>query len=239
MSLRAYLMRALRRPAAERGSSGRTGSSRKEAVAYIGEGIRLDGEVRMAEGIAVIAGTIHGTVRAHRNSTISIVRPATVCGDIQAGRVEVSGRVEGDVHADHEVILRAGAHVTGDIYCRFVSLHPGAVIRGRLHQKTAAPGTAPPDGERPVAIASSREESTSGNGVVPIARPAAEHAAANSTLPTRTDGNVGASGGDHTRPVQAEPAAQPPSPATVVRAFLNRTRQGTSANADKRHSGAG
>jgi cytoskeletal protein CcmA (bactofilin family) len=92
----------------------------------IAEGLRITGSVS-AEGLVEVHGHINGDVHC----TSLVVSPmASIHGGVEADRVVVNGRVEGPIRGS-EVVLKAQAHVVGDIQYQRLSIEPGAYFEGR------------------------------------------------------------------------------------------------------------
>jgi cytoskeletal protein CcmA (bactofilin family) len=106
---------------------------------YVNAGSRLYGDLHCAPGVAHIDGEVLGNVVAESASSVALGSSALVNGCVSAPRVIVSGCVRGDIIASSHVLVRAGALIIGDIYCRRVAVQAGGVVRGRLWQHGERP----------------------------------------------------------------------------------------------------
>ncbi|MCG6956679.1 MAG: polymer-forming cytoskeletal protein [Gemmatimonadetes bacterium] len=125
--------------------------------ATIGPSITIRGEVSGDEDI-LIQGNVEGSVDLKQHS-VTVGREGRVKADITGRVVTVEGRVEGDLIAQEQVILRSSAHVQGDLTAPRVVLEDGATFRGLVDM-----GDASPRGGRAAATAgtqSSRETASS------------------------------------------------------------------------------
>ena len=77
----------------------------------------------------MIRGTVSGSIDA--TSDLVIDADATVTAVIAASRVLVRGKVEGNITAEHIVIVTSTGSVDGDITSEQVVLEPGSHFSGR------------------------------------------------------------------------------------------------------------
>jgi cytoskeletal protein CcmA (bactofilin family) len=96
--------------------------------ATIGRSISVLGEVRGNEDL-LIQGQIDGTVDLREHS-VTVGPEGRVKANITGRVVAVKGEVEGNLHAEEQVILRSSAEVQGDITAPRVVLEDGASFRG-------------------------------------------------------------------------------------------------------------
>lgn len=99
----------------------------------IGEGTRVNGELRFADGLR-IDGEVIGDVAAapQAPSLLVISEKARVHGKVNASHVIINGRVEGPVTASALLELQPKACVVGDVRYEVLEMHPGATITGEL-----------------------------------------------------------------------------------------------------------
>jgi cytoskeletal protein CcmA (bactofilin family) len=102
----------------------RKGSER----AAIGPSITIRGEVSGDEDL-LIQGRVDGSVDLKQH-TVTVGREGQVKAGISARVVTVEGKVQGDLVAEEQVILRSSARVEGDITAPRVILEDGANFRG-------------------------------------------------------------------------------------------------------------
>lgn len=106
-----------------------TGSTAR-SVSYIGPDLHFTGVVSANEGL-VVEGTFEGKlIQEHRSLTVG--KRGRINGQIQAGEIDVRGKVEGDIYATERIRLYAGCEVTGTIYCKRISTEEGAVFNGSV-----------------------------------------------------------------------------------------------------------
>jgi len=90
------------------------------------ESLRIDGRV---------VGNIES--RQGKNVSIALGRTGMVQGDINAFRVLVAGRVEGNIYATERVELHEGAEVRGDITYGQLGIEHGAKLNGLMISKSS------------------------------------------------------------------------------------------------------
>lgn len=100
------------------------------SVSYIGPGVHFTGDISASEGL-VIEGTFEGTL-AQEGRTLTVGRQGRVSGEIQAGEIDIRGKVDGDIHATERVRLHSGCEVTGNIFCKKISTEEGATFNGSI-----------------------------------------------------------------------------------------------------------
>lgn len=72
-----------------------------------------------------------------------ITENANIKANIATNCMDISGKVTGDIRCYEKLIIRAGAHVIGNILCSSIIIEEGAVFEGRTwmeEQKTAVGG---------------------------------------------------------------------------------------------------
>ncbi|MEX2529910.1 MAG: polymer-forming cytoskeletal protein [Gemmatimonadota bacterium] len=98
--------------------------------AAIGRSIRIRGEVSGDEDL-LVQGEVDGSVSLGKHQ-VTVGDDGRVKASIAARLVIVEGRVEGDITAEEQVILRASARVEGDIAAPRVVIEDGARFRGSV-----------------------------------------------------------------------------------------------------------
>jgi cytoskeletal protein CcmA (bactofilin family) len=96
--------------------------------ATIGRSITIKGEVTGDEDL-LIQGRVDGSIDLKQHA-ITVGREGEVKANITGRIVTVEGKVEGNLSADEQVILKASATVQGDISAPRVVLEDGARFRG-------------------------------------------------------------------------------------------------------------
>lgn len=110
------------RPAAE---PRRGGSS-----ATIGESIRVQGEIHGDEDL-LIEGEVDGSVHLDKHS-VTVGRSGRVKADIHGGTLVVEGKVQGNLFAGEQVVVRSSGEVRGNITSPRVSLEDGSKFKGSI-----------------------------------------------------------------------------------------------------------
>lgn len=117
--------------------------------AVIGESIRIEGEIRGDEDL-LIEGEVDGRVNLEKNS-VTIGKSGRVKADVHGRNITVDGKVQGNLFADEQVVVRESGEVRGNITAPRVSLEDGAKFKGAIDME---PKTAKPErSERPGAAA--------------------------------------------------------------------------------------
>lgn len=114
------------------------GGSRAATIWTEGASLRIDGPVS-GDCDLMLNGVIVGDVNV---AGLTVDETGSITGRVTAGRVEIRGRVIGDVHAD-VLKLCARAHVEGDLTYRELSIEPGAHFQGRVVREVPAPAPEP------------------------------------------------------------------------------------------------
>ncbi len=96
--------------------------------ATIGRSIAIKGDVTGDEDL-LIQGRVDGSIDLKQHA-ITVGREGEVKANITGRIVTIEGKVEGNLSADEQVILRASATVQGDISAPRVVLEDGARFRG-------------------------------------------------------------------------------------------------------------
>ena len=102
----------------------------------VGESTEIHGRMVLKESIR-IDGKVFGNIEASSglNVAVTVGPNGEVHGDISAYRIEIAGKVDGNVNATGTADLRATSEVIGDISYGFISVHPGANLKGIVIQK--------------------------------------------------------------------------------------------------------
>ncbi len=111
--------------------------------ATIGRSIRIRGEVSGDEDL-LIQGEVDGTVSLGEHA-VTVGSEGEVKADITGRLITVEGRVEGDLTALEQIILRGSARVDGDLKAPRVVLEDGARFRGGVDMGEVARPAARPE----------------------------------------------------------------------------------------------
>lgn len=108
-------------------------------VSVIGETLHFKGELSAGEDL-VIEGTVEGTV--NQGKCCLTVRPKGVMlANVNATKIFIEGRVEGDLSATVSVTIRESGEVTGNIIAPRVAIDEGATFNGNIEMR--APSDSP------------------------------------------------------------------------------------------------
>ena len=137
--------------------------------AAIGRSIKIRGEVSGDEDL-LVQGEVEGSVALGKHQ-VTVGDDGRVKASIAARLVIVEGRVEGDVTAEEQVILRASARVEGDIAAPRVVIEDGARFRGSVDMGDPSESAAKDSGRqeargsgKPGADAGTSDGSNAGKG---------------------------------------------------------------------------
>jgi cytoskeletal protein CcmA (bactofilin family) len=112
-------------------------SSAASAVAMIGQGININGDVSANSNLKV-DGVIEG--RAVQSShDVEVGESGTVTADISARVVKIAGEVSGDISGIEKVFIARTGRVQGNISAPRVQLEDGALFRGSIDMNPAEP----------------------------------------------------------------------------------------------------
>ena len=109
-----------------------TGGSR----ATIGPSISIKGDVTGSEDL-LIQGQVDGSVSLGKHA-VGVGSEGRVKANIVGRVITIEGRVEGDLTAEEQIILRGSAQVHGDIKAPRVVLEDGATFRGLVDMGTTS-----------------------------------------------------------------------------------------------------
>jgi len=123
----------------------------------IGDNTRIKGDLRF-EGGCHIDGVVDGSVIADKDpeAFLSISEEGFVDGSVRVPRVQLSGKVEGDVFASERVELGPTAKVNGNVHYELLEMAAGAEINGKLIHESG-PGLSP-NAPRPTAAVKAQQE---------------------------------------------------------------------------------
>ena len=98
--------------------------------ATIGSSIIIKGDVSGDEDI-LVEGRIEGTIDLRKNH-VTIGKEGKLKAEIHGRSVTIEGEVEGDVHAEEQILLRPTARMKGNIVSPRVTLEDGANFKGGI-----------------------------------------------------------------------------------------------------------
>lgn len=115
--------------AASTGRSEASSTRRDGSVgAIIGPSITIRGDVTGSENL-LIQGHVDGSVTLELHE-VTVGSEGHVKADITGRVITIEGKVEGNLKAQEQIILRATAHVSGDLRAPRLVLEDGASFRG-------------------------------------------------------------------------------------------------------------
>jgi cytoskeletal protein CcmA (bactofilin family) len=94
-----------------------------------GKGVRVVGEVH-GVGTVVCAGEVEGNL--HIEGMVQIPAEGAVRGDLRVWVADIAGTVQGDITTRRRLILRATAHVQGDVVTPELVVEAGAILQGQI-----------------------------------------------------------------------------------------------------------
>ena len=105
--------------------------------AWIGKGVRINGEVISAEDL-LIDGRIDGTITV-RDHHLIIGSQAEITADVIARRVTVRGMVVGNITASERLQITETGSVDGTVRTPRLAMLDGAVLSGRVEKFESEP----------------------------------------------------------------------------------------------------
>lgn len=102
-------------------------------VSVIGETLHFKGELSAGEDL-VIEGKVEGVV--NQGKCCLTVRPKGILiANVNATKIFIEGRVEGDLSATVSVTIRESGEVTGNIIAPTVAINEGATFNGSIEMR--------------------------------------------------------------------------------------------------------
>jgi cytoskeletal protein CcmA (bactofilin family) len=103
---------------------------RTRELALIGASIRIQGDVDGEEDL-IVRGHVEGsvTLRGHR---LMVGEEGDLKATIDAGAVDIEGRVDGALTAEEQVVVRRSGRVAGNIRAPRVTLEDGCKFNGTI-----------------------------------------------------------------------------------------------------------
>lgn len=98
--------------------------------AIIGASINIDGDLSGDEDL-----TIHGRVKGQINlpkHALRIGGDGRVEAKVKARSIQVDGTVQGDLTAEHEIVIRKSGNVRGNLMAPRIGLEEGAKFKGSI-----------------------------------------------------------------------------------------------------------
>ncbi|NIR32167.1 MAG: polymer-forming cytoskeletal protein [Gammaproteobacteria bacterium] len=136
------------------------GGSREPAM--IGTSISIRGDVAGEEDL-IVQGRVEGTIKLPQNS-VTVGKDGQIKANIHAKAIEVEGRMEGDLQADEQVVVRRSARVEGNISAPRVALEDGCKFRGSVEMDMGPAAEERPKERRQVSDLKSAPGPSAGTG---------------------------------------------------------------------------
>lgn len=116
--------------------------------ATIGSTIHIKGDVTGEENLT-IDGTVDGTVTVKQHS-LHVGKNGRLNADVFAKVIRIEGHVEGNLHAEEQVLLRASGVVRGNIVSPRLTMEDGCSFKGSVDMDSSrsARATKPADTAR-------------------------------------------------------------------------------------------
>lgn len=117
-----------------------------KGAAVIGNSIIIDGDVTGSEDL-IIHGRVKGQVSLPDHS-LQIGSDGRLEARAKARSIHVDGRVEGDLTADHEIVIRATGDVQGNLVAPRIGLEEGAKFKGSIDMEPKSASSQPKAGQQ-------------------------------------------------------------------------------------------
>lgn len=147
--------------------------------ATIGSSITIRGDVTGDEDL-LIQGRVDGSIDLKQHS-VTVGQEGQVKANISGRVIAIEGRVEGNLKAEEQVILRSSAFVQGDIVAPRVVLENGARFRGGVDMGESLPASG---------AQASGKSGNSGRTTAPPSMEAAPRRQPSSTTAEQADGTA-------------------------------------------------
>jgi len=109
------------------------GQEQANPVSVIGETLHFKGELSAGEDL-VIEGKVEGTVNQGK-CCLTVKPKGVLLANVNATKIFIEGRVEGDLSATVSVTIRESGQVTGNIVAPKVAIHEGATFNGSIEMR--------------------------------------------------------------------------------------------------------
>lgn len=116
-------------------------------VTVIGEGIQLDGKLKLG-GVVRVYGRLSGEILAAPESSLILMESAVVEGSLDVDTLVVAGFIRGDIRARTRVSIEGTGRVIGNIETPTIAIDFGAYLEGETKmtgKKKSAKGESSPE----------------------------------------------------------------------------------------------
>lgn len=107
-------------------------------VSVIGETLHFKGELSAGEDL-VIEGKVEGTVNQGK-CCLTVKPKGVLIANVNATKIFIEGKVEGDLAATVSVTIRDSGDVTGNIVAPKVAINEGATFNGGIEMRAPKSG---------------------------------------------------------------------------------------------------
>jgi len=112
-------------------------ADRSNERAVIGPSITIKGDVTGEEDL-VIQGRVDGKVDLAQHH-VTVGANGRIKANVLGHSVTVEGSVEGDVHAEEQIVIRKAANVRGNLAAPRVTIEDGATFQGSIDMERKTP----------------------------------------------------------------------------------------------------
>lgn len=110
------------------------GQHESREVSVIGETLHFKGELSAGEDL-VIEGKVEGTVNQGK-CCLTVKPKGIMLANVNATKIFIEGRVEGDLSATVSVTIRESGKVKGNIVAPTVAIEEGATFNGSIDMRS-------------------------------------------------------------------------------------------------------
>lgn len=100
-----------------------------QATTVIARGVKVEGDFN-SDGDVLIEGEVKGSLKT--TSDLSVGGESVIAADIKAGTATVSGRVDGNMVVDGQLVVKSSANIHGDIVAETMTVEKGAQLEGKV-----------------------------------------------------------------------------------------------------------
>ena len=134
-------------PASSTSTSASSSGGFGNLTAFIDQGSEFEGKLSFKDTVR-IDGTFSGEISS--DNTLIVGESGQIMASIRSVCVVISGLVEGDIHANEQIVLHKTAVVNGDLNSPVVVMEEGAQLNGSVRMGKsagAAPAVSPKPGQ--------------------------------------------------------------------------------------------
>lgn len=106
-----------------------TSSSHDDIETVVGPSVHVEGDFS-SEGNILVKGMVSGNVKTSRLLTVE--PGAKITANVKASNAVISGEIKGNVRVLERLDLTETARISGDIFCKVLSVEAGALVVGKV-----------------------------------------------------------------------------------------------------------